>query len=140
MIVILTKCTCDHDRSPHKNIMFLSLYRIATIIVFFIEIATMITIFFIGTVAMIAVFTKMSYIWVFMRTTTIITVLKEDCDVAIFTKCPLIFCYSPHKMSYFWVSPHRRLWYHESQFSYQHRRHQQTPVYWQEWSLMLFHI
>ena len=56
MIAILTKYTiykdCDHDYSPHKNIMFLGLYMIAT----------MIAILFIRTAIMIAVFIKMSYI------------------------------------------------------------------------------
>ena len=55
-MLYFTKCTiyedCDHDHNPHKNIMFLSLYRIVIMFaVFFISIATM-----------IAVFTKMSYI------------------------------------------------------------------------------
>ena len=43
---------CDHDQSPHKNITFLSLYRIAI----------MIAVFVIKVANMIAVFTKMFYI------------------------------------------------------------------------------
>ena len=52
MIAVLTKCTIyedyDDDRSPHKNVMSLSLYRIVT----------MLTVLFVRTVTMIAVFTK----------------------------------------------------------------------------------
>ena len=62
MIAVLIKCTIyedyNHNHSPHKNVMFLSLYKIAT----------MITILFITTAPMIAVFTKVSHIWIFMRT------------------------------------------------------------------------
>jgi len=56
MIAVLIKCTIyegyDHDHSTHKNVLFLSLYRIAI----------MIAVFFIRTMTMIAVFTKMSHI------------------------------------------------------------------------------
>ena len=56
MIAVLIKCTiyegCDHGRSPHRNIMFLNLYKIAT----------MIAILFIKTTTMVAVFIEMSYI------------------------------------------------------------------------------
>ena len=72
----------DYDRRPHKmhylcgprpwsqfsqSTMFLSLYRIAV----------MITILFIRTATMIAVFTKMSYIWVFMSIATMICPKRE---------------------------------------------------------------
>ena len=50
MIAVLIKCTiyedCDHDRSPNRNVMFMSLYMIAIMIaVLFIRIATMIVVF-----------------------------------------------------------------------------------------------
>ena len=54
MIAVLTKCTiyedCDHDRIPHKNVIFLSLYRSVTLI----------TILFSKTATLIAVSIKMS--------------------------------------------------------------------------------
>jgi len=73
MIAILIKCTiyedCDHDHNPHKNVIFLSLYMTAImIVVLFYRIAIM-----------IAVFTIMFYTWVFMRIATKVTIL---------TKCP----------------------------------------------------
>ena len=56
MIAVLIKCTiyegCDYDHSPHKNVMFQTLYKIVI----------MIAVLFIRTVTMIALFTKMSYI------------------------------------------------------------------------------
>jgi len=60
----------DLDRSLPKNIIILSLYVIVIIISFL----------FIRTATMITVFTKISYIRVFMRTMSMITFLKEDCD------------------------------------------------------------
>ena len=49
MITVLAKIPwflvddCDHDRGPHKNVMFLSLYMIVTMIaVLFIRTVTMI--------------------------------------------------------------------------------------------------
>jgi len=52
MIAVLIKCTiyedCDHDRNPHKTIMFFSLYMIVI----------MIAVLFIRTAIMIAIFTK----------------------------------------------------------------------------------
>jgi len=126
MITILLKCIiykdCEYYRSPHKNIMFLSFYRIVT----------MITVFFIRTAIMITVFTKMFYIWVSVRTVTMIAVLLQPQEmpyfwifmrttnmIAILTKCPisesvLIDCD------------------HKSQSSYQYRHHHQTPVHWHQ--------
>jgi len=82
VITVLIKCIiyedCDHDRNPHKNVMFMRLYMSAPMIVAF----------FIKTAIMITVFKNMSYIWVFirsqssqntlfLRTATMITVLTS---------------------------------------------------------------
>ena len=117
MITVLINCTiyedCDHDRGPHKNIIFLGFYMIAIII----------TVFFIRIAIMIAVCIKMSYIWVFMRTATIIVVLKRTAGRSAH-KMPYFWVFvriaikaaenrdsdhSPHKMRYFWLNPHRGL-------------------------------
>ena len=136
MIAILTKYTiyedCDHNSSPHKNIIFLSLYRITTLII----------VLFIRTVIMIAVFTKMSYIWVFMRTATMITVLTkcliwvfcEDCDhghtmITVLIKCPISKSVFTENCD------------HKSQSSYQHHHHQQqSPVHCHRLISNAFHI
>ena len=109
-----------------QNIMFLSLYRITI----------MIAILFIRTVIMIILFTKMSYIWVFMRIVTMIAVwwsqssqntlfffIRIACDL---TKCPIFESVLTENCD------------HESQFSYQYHHHQQTPVHWHRMILMLF--
>jgi len=64
---------------------------------------------------MIAVFTKMSYIWVFMSIATMIAVLKENCGCSSH-KMPYfwflwgLWLWSQFsKMPHFWVSPHRWL-------------------------------
>ena len=119
MIAVLIKCTiyenCDLGRNLPKNIIILSLYVIVIMISFL----------FIRTTIMITVFTKISYIRVFMRTTSMITFLKEDCDHDRNIHKNILYsslyenyehdhipkrglrpwpqCRSPHKMSYFWV-------------------------------------
>ena len=81
MITVLIKCIIyedyDYVRSLHKNIMFLSLYMFAINI------------------------QKMSYIWVFVRTAIMITVLwpwsqssqnalfLSFCMIAVLTRCPI---------------------------------------------------
>jgi len=59
-VAVLKKCLisddCDHDHSPHKNDIFLSLYKIMI----------MITVLFMRTANMIAVPTKISYFLVFI--------------------------------------------------------------------------
>ena len=80
MIAVLTKYhvseslqDCDHDdtplyyHNPHKNIIFLSLYR--TMI--------MTTVLFIRTATMIAVLTKMPYLLVIIITVIMIAVLTK---------------------------------------------------------------
>jgi len=74
-----------HERSPHKNVMFLSLYRITTIIVvLFIKIV-------------ITAFTKMSYIWVFMR---IVTLWSQSLQNVLFlsqsSQRTVIISHNPH--------------------------------------------
>ena len=70
MIVVLIKCTiyedCDHDRNPHKNVIF-----------WVYMIVIMITVLFIRTATMIAVFTKMSCTWVFKMTAIMVVVLTK---------------------------------------------------------------
>jgi len=104
MIIVLT-----------KDIIFLSPYKIATL----------------EFVIMITVFTKISYIRVFMRTVKPnFEFFFEDCDfktavmITVLTKCPISESVLIEDSN------------HESQSSYQHRHHQQTPPTNMECSLM----
>jgi len=100
MIALFTTCII-YDRSPHKNVMFLSLYRIAT----------MITVLFIRTAIMIAVLTKISYIWIFCSPHEMLYFFNycEDCNhVFVRTAIMVAFLFirttttiAIHKMLYF---------------------------------------